>query len=162
MRIITNTIILGTIITLTSIALTSCKGEEAKPVTPTPKEIPALTPAPVQTPSGHGHNHGNQPIINESISIAGVTLNIAAQGTLTPGAEYHIEMALVSGTQGAVVRLWIGEEDGVGSIKTKADGHGDHYHAHALVPVKLSPKAALWLHIEGVDGQSGTGRIALK
>jgi hypothetical protein len=159
MQNITYTFILGTAITLTS-----CSSEEAKPVPPSPIPAPTVVapPPPVQAPSGHGHNHGNQPIINESLTIAGVTLNIAAQGNFVPGADYHIEIALVSGTQGAVVRLWIGEEDGVGSLKTKADSHGDHYHGHALVPIKINSKTALWVDVTGVDGQTGKGRIALK
>ena len=159
MQNITYTFILGTAITLTS-----CSSEEAKPVPPSPIPAPTVVapPPPVQAPSGHGHNHGNQPIINESLTIAGVTLNIAAQGNFAPGADYHIEIALVSGTQGAVVRLWIGEEDGVGSLKTKAGSHGDHYHGHALVPIKINSKTALWVDVTGVDGQTGKGRIALK
>jgi hypothetical protein len=159
MQNITYTFILGTAITLTS-----CSSEEAKPVPPSPIPAPTVVapPPPVQAPSGHGHNHGNQPIINESLTIAGVTLNIAAQGNFVPGADYHIEIALVSGTQGAVVRLWIGEEDGVGSLKTKAGSHGDHYHGHALVPIKINSKTALWVDVTGVDGQTGKGRIALK
>jgi len=152
MQNITYTFILGTAITLTS-----CSSEETKPVPPSPAPAPT-----VAAPSGHGHNHGNQPIINESLTIAGVTLNIAAQGNFVPGADYHIEIALVSGTQGAVVRLWIGEEDGVGSLKTKAGSHGDHYHGHALVPIKVNSKTALWVDVTGVDGQKGKGRIALK
>lgn len=152
MQNITYTFILGTAITLTS-----CSSEETKPVPPSPAPAPT-----VAAPSGHGHNHGNQPIINESLTIAGVTLNIAAQGNFVPGADYHIEIALVSGTQGAVVRLWIGEEDGVGSLKTKAGSHGDHYHGHALVPIKINSKTALWVDVTGVDGQTGKGRIALK
>ena len=162
MQNITYTFILGTAITLTS-----CSSEETKPVPPSPAPAPTVVAPtvaapPVQAPSGHGHNHGNQPIINESLTIAGVTLNIAAQGNFVPGADYHIEIALVSGTQGAVVRLWIGEEDGVGSLKTKADSHGDHYHGHALVPIKVTSKTALWVDVTGVDGQTGKGRIALK
>ena len=155
MRLISNTVLLGTLL-----LVTACGSKEE--VVNTPK--PAPTPPPTSTPaqSAHGHSHGNQPIISMSLSLVGVTLDINAQGTLRPNAEYHIEIALVAGTPGAVVRLWIGDESGVGSMKSKADGHGDHYHAHAIVPKEINEKTALWIEVQSVTGDRATGKIALQ
>jgi membrane-bound lytic murein transglycosylase B len=131
MRIITHTLILGSVF-----LLTACGSEE------TPSAIATETPAvkettPAPTPSAtpeHGRSYGNQPTISTSLSLASVTLNIVGQGTLKPMSQYRLNIALVAGTPGAIVRLWIGEESGIGSVKSKANGHVDHYHASAIVP----------------------------
>ena len=150
MQILTHSLILGTITLLISCG----KTEESN-------KAPMTAPTRATTETGHGHSHGNQPMISESLSIAGITLDINVQGSYTPGTEYHIEMALVNGKQGATVRLWIGDETGVGSMKTKADSHGDHYHAHVLAPIKLGFQTALWIEVQATDGQTGKGRIEL-
>ncbi len=158
MRIFTHTLIIGTVL-----LLTACGNEDTQKSSA--PETPATTtkaPAPTPAGNGHGHSHGNQPSISIAISLAGVTLDIVAQGTLAPNAEYHVEMALIDGTPGAVVRLWIGDESGVGSMKTKADGHGDHYHAHAVVPKEINAKTAMWVEVQSVTGDRETGRIALQ
>ena len=141
--------------------LISCNETEQKQPNEFTKPAPAAS---TDTAHSHGHSHspGNQPTISESISVAGITLNIDAHGTLAPGNEYHLDIALVHGSEGAVIRLWIGNEDGTGSMKTKADAHGDHYHAHVQAPLKLSNTSALWIDVQSTDGQTGKGRIELK
>jgi hypothetical protein len=97
-----------------------------------------------------------------SLSLAGVTLDIDAQGSLQPNSEYYLEMVLSSGTLGATVRLWIGEKSDVGSMKTKADEHGDHYHAHLMVLSKVDSNTALWVEVRTLKGEVGLGKIALQ
>ncbi len=160
MRIFTHTLIIGTVL-----VLTACGSEEAQetttsktPTASTTTKTPTTAPA----GNGHGHSHGNQPNVSMAISLAGVTLDINAQGTLAPNAEYHVEIALVAGAPGAIVRLWIGDASGKGSMKTKADGHGDHYHAHVVAPKEINNKTAMWVEVQGVSGDRETGRIALQ
>ncbi|MBT4529890.1 MAG: hypothetical protein HOC27_01680 [Phycisphaerae bacterium] len=153
MRLFTHTLILGSMLLLASCG----SAEEKAAPTPTQGMAPTTT-----ADTGHGHNQGAQPTTSMSLSLAGVTLDIAAKGTLRPNAEYRLEMALVSGEPGAIVRVWIGDESGTGSMKTKADGHGDHYHGHALVPKEISEKTALWIEVQSVTGEREVGRIALQ
>ena len=134
--------------------------EETKPSTTTTPVVEAPTKQPPA--DVHRHNHGNQKTITETITLAGVTLRVAAQGTLKPNSEYHLEIALIEGIPGATVRLWIGESDGIGSMKTKADGHGDHYHAHVQSPAQINDKTALWIKVQTIKGDIGIGSIALK
>ncbi len=144
--------------------LAHCGTQE--PEKPIITETPTATtkaPAPKQTvDSGDGRDQGNQQTISMSLSLAGVTLDIAAQGTLHPNSVYHLEMVLVAGSPGGTVRVWIGDESGKGSMKTKADGHGDHYHAHVLTPKVINEKTALWIEVQSVTGDRATGRIALQ
>ncbi len=143
--------------------LISCNETEQKQPNELAKPVPVASSDSAHSHShSHSHSHGNQPTISESISVAGITLNIDAHGTLAPGNEYHLDIALVDGPVGAVIRLWIGNEDGTGSMKTKADAHGDHYHAHVQAPLKLSNTSALWIDVQSTDGQTGKGRIELK
>jgi hypothetical protein len=143
--------------------ITACGSQE--PETPNTQKTIEAPKAPVKTTTsdtGHGHDHGEQHTISMSLSLAGVTLDITAQGTLQPNSEYHLEMALIEGAPGATGRVWIGEASGVGSMKTKADGHGDHYHGHAIVPKEINEKTALWIEVQSVTGDREIGRIALQ
>jgi hypothetical protein len=47
-------------------------------------------------------------------------------------------------------------------MKTKADGHGDHYHAHVTVPSKINSNTALWVEIRTLKGSVGLEKIALQ
>ena len=157
MRNTTATILLGTLL-----VVTACGGKEE--TANTAKPVAAPTPPPASTPaqSAHGQIQGNMPRISMSLSLAGVTLDIVAQGTLKPMSRYRIDLALLAGAPGAVVRVWIGDESGVGSAKSKANGHGDHYHASAIVPKEINEKTALWIEVQSVTGDRESGRIALQ
>lgn len=151
MRIIT----LGTLL-----LLIACGGKEE--TTNTPASTPQPEPTVATTPPSHGQNHGSQQTISESMSIAGVTININMKGTLRPNSEYQGVITLVSGKQGATIRLWIGDESGAGSMKYKANGHGDHYHATAVVPKEINAKTAMWIEVQSVSSERELGKIALQ
>ncbi|MBC8308906.1 MAG: hypothetical protein ISR75_05160 [Phycisphaerales bacterium] len=125
---------------------------------------PASTSETTKTVATTDSNQDNrdQRTISESMSLAGIILDINMKGTLRPNSEYQGEITLVSGTQGATIRLWIGYESGIGSMKYKADGHGDHYHAFAVVPNEINAKTALWIEVQSVTGETETGSAALQ
>ena len=152
-------LLLGFLLFITACGSKEPETSNTQKTTEAPKP-PAITES--DTGHGHGHEHSDQPTISMSLSLAGVTLDIDAQGSLEPNSEYHLEMVLIDGTPGATVRLWIGEKSGVGSMKTKADGHGDHYHGHAIVPKEINEKTALWIEVQSVTGDREIGRIALQ
>ncbi len=135
--------------------IASCGTKESE--TPKTSEVPKPTvKAPVDS------SNTIPEVVSISLSLAGVTLDVKAHGTVTPNAEYRIEIALISGTPGATVRLWIGDKSGVGSMKTKAVGHGDHYHARVLAPKEINEKTAIWIEVVSVTGDREIGHIALQ
>jgi len=159
MQFITHTLILGTVA-----LLVACGGSKEETTNiPAPTETAPATAPKSLSVVDPDHDQGNQPAVSESISIAGITLHINAQGKLVPNAKYRIEMALVSGEQSATVRIWIGDESGVGSMKMKAGGHGDHYHVPDIaVPKEVNSKTALWIEVQSASGEKELGKIALQ
>ena len=152
MHIFANTLAIGAFL-----LITACGSQE-----PETKITPDAVETTTTVASGHGHDHGNQPTISMSLPIAGVMLDIVAQGTLRPSSEYHLEMVLVDGVPGSTIRLWIGNASGTGSMKTKADRHGNNYHAHVLVPKEINEKTALWVELRTPQGSIGLNQIALQ
>jgi len=125
---------------------------------------PASTTETTKTVTTSDSNQNNRDLrtISESMSLAGVAIDINMKGTLRPNSEYQGEITLISGKQGATVRLWIGDESGAGSMKYKANEHGDHYHAFAVVPKEINTKTALWIEVQSVSGERELGKIALQ
>jgi hypothetical protein len=153
MQLFTRTLLLGTIILMTACGESSSPTEPAKL---TATEKPDVQIEDEQTPSS-GDN-----IVSETITLAGVTLQVQAKGTMEPKNQYQLSFGLIKGEQGAIIRLWIGEESRVGSLVYKAHSHGDHYHGSAEVPDEINPKTALWLEVQSVSGEKETGSIPLQ
>ena len=96
-----------------------------------------------------------------SMSLAGITLEVAIKGTLSPGAEIDVELVQTSGSPAIAIRLWVGNETGVGSAKTKSHSHGASHHAVPQAPNPLPANSALWIEIESAMGERESGSIAL-
>lgn len=96
-----------------------------------------------------------------TMSLAGITLKVAIKGTLSPGAEIDVELVQTSGSPAIAIRLWVGNETGVGSAKTKSHSHGASHHAVPLAPNPLPANSALWIEIESAMGERESGSIAL-
>lgn len=96
-----------------------------------------------------------------TMSLAGITLKVAIKGTLSPGAEIDVELVQTSGIPAIAIRLWVGNETGVGSAKTKSHSHGASHHAVPQAPNPLPANSALWIEIESAMGERESGSIAL-
>mgnify|MGYP005820271381 FL=1 len=96
-----------------------------------------------------------------TMSLAGITLEVAIKGTLSPGAEIDVELVQTSGSPAIAIRLWVGNETGVGSAKTKSHSHGASHHAVPQAPNPLPANSALWIEIESAMGERESGSIAL-
>jgi hypothetical protein len=138
--------------------MTSC-GESSSP-TEAEKTTPTEEPV-VQNEDGHQTISGDS-IISEIITLAGITLQVQAKGTMKPRSQYQFSFGLIEGEQGAIIRLWIGEESRVGSLVYKAQSHGNHYHGSAEVPDVINPDTSLWLEVHSVTGDKETGSVALQ
>lgn len=115
---------------------------------------------------GDGHDGHDDHMHGESISlgtltIEGVGLEVSVSGDMDPGEEVHVDIAVVSGDVPTSVRLWIGDAAGTGALKSKADGHDDHFHGHAEMPSEMEEGSQLWIEIETATGERYTGSVAL-
>ncbi len=117
---------------------------------------------------GHGedsgadeHQHSGETHELSSVTAAGTTLDVTFTGNVEPGSEVHVELELSGGPVPGSVRLWIGLESGVGSLKAKADDHGGHYDAHVEVPIELAANAKLWIQVESSSGQAEARGVEL-
>lgn len=98
------------------------------------------------------HEHAGETHELGSVAAAGATLGVTITGEVEPGAELHVELELSSGPAPGTIRLWVGLESGVGSLKAKADRHGEHFDGHVEVPEELAANAKLWIQVEPSTG----------
>lgn len=109
-----------------------------------------------------GHGHGPKTELG-SQSAGGMTINAALEGAVTPGAEATFDIGVTGGAgKPAAVRVWVGTQDGKGSIKGKAEAEGDGWHAHTEVPKPLPAGSKLWVEVETARGEKHTVGFELK
>lgn len=107
-----------------------------------------------------GHDHGEERSLG-TVDVGGSTLEVSISGDLEPGAEIHVDIEHTGGPAPAAIRLWIGDEAGTGALKSKADGHDDHFHGHAEAPTELDG-ASLWIEVEAADGTRTSSSLPLR
>ncbi|MBX3384626.1 MAG: hypothetical protein KF864_14070 [Phycisphaeraceae bacterium] len=109
-----------------------------------------------------GHGHGPRTELG-SQSAGGMTIVAAREGGVTPGGEATFDIAVTGGAgRPAAVRVWVGTQDGKGSIKGKAEAEGDGWHAHAEVPKPLPAGSKLWVEVETAKGEKHVVGFDLK
>lgn len=108
---------------------------------------------------GHDHDSGETHDVG-SVTAAGTTLAVTA-GHLEAGSEADVDLEVSSGAVPASIRVWVGLESGVGSLKVKADRHEDHFHAHLEIPEDLGVQSRLWVQVESDDGEMETQGLAI-
>jgi hypothetical protein len=109
-----------------------------------------------------GHGHGPKTELG-SQSAGGMTIVAAREGDVTPGGDATFDISVTGGAgKPAAVRVWVGTQDGKGSIKGKAEAEGDGWHAHAEVPKPLPAGSKLWVEVETAKGEKHTIGFELK
>ena len=112
------------------------------------------------------HGHAGEKHALGQATVGSYVVNTTQIGDADPGAEAVFEIVVSGGdTSDLAVRLWIGTEDGKGSMKQKAGSEeAGHYHCHVDVPDSLSQGSKLWVEIErSADGSKvGKGSFTLK
>lgn len=106
-----------------------------------------------------GHDHGEERSLG-TVDVGGTTLKVSISGDIEPGAEIHVDLEHTGGPAPAAIRLWIGDEAGTGALKSKADGHDDHFHGHAEAPGDITD-VALWIEVEAIDGSRASSSLPL-
>ncbi|MFN9133163.1 MAG: hypothetical protein ACK5XO_10850, partial [Phycisphaerales bacterium] len=85
------------------------------------------------------------------------------EGDVTAGGEATFDIGVTGGAgKPAAGRVWVGTEDGKGSIKAKAEAEGDGWHAHAEVPKPLPSGSKLWVEVETAKGEKHVTGFDLK
>ena len=98
------------------------------------------------------HHHDGEHVLTHTIEVGGVVLSMEIEGEPAPNAEIHVEMHHANGLMPEAVRLWYGPKSGEGAMKTKADAHDDHWHAHVECPGTITDQDSLWVEVEDADG----------
>ena len=135
-----------------SLALIGCEGEP-QPAPPTPEVKP-------QAPVVETIPDKSNPLAN-TITLAGATFQVNTQGTVAPNAQIDVSITQTSGNRVGSIRVWIGDESGIGSMKIRTHSHGKTAHAHAPAPAVLPEDCALWIEVQNANGETASGSIVL-
>jgi hypothetical protein len=108
----------------------------------------------------HDHDHGEAHALGD-LTLAGTTLSVTMHGEAEAGKDAAVTVKITGGPQPTVVRVWIGSENGRGTVKAKLDGKDGSYHGHCMTPNPMPEDAALWVNIEDADGGGAKGSVAL-
>ena len=115
-------------------------------------------------PSGMSDGHGSGPAVQlgEQV-ISGMTIKAARDGDVAAGGDVPVDVWVTSATaKVTAVRMWIGTEDGKGSLKAKAALEKDSWHNHVEVPKELSAASKLWVEVETEKGEKTVAGFELK
>jgi hypothetical protein len=86
-------------------------------------------------------------------TIGAYTVEVVAYGGIEAGHEGDIDVDVDGGTP-KTVRAWVGQEDGVGSVKALAEEEEPgHYHVHVDVGNEIPEGAKFWLELEEESGE---------
>lgn len=92
--------------------------------------------------------------------VGDATFALDATGPATAGEVVTLNVRLTDGSMPDTIRLWYGRESGVGSMKSKGDAHGDHFHADVEIPGEDIENAALWLEVVSSEGSKATQSVS--
>ena len=144
-----------------SLALVGCGDEQEKePQTPVAPEV--ISPAPAVDTSDEPVLAG-VPEQVQTISIAGNTYRVTVKGLIAPNAVTDVSIVQTSRTPAAAtIRVWVGDESGVGSMKIKVHSHGARSHARPQAPSTLPENSAIWIEVQLADGTFDSGSIVIQ
>lgn len=142
-----------------ALLLSGCGNEDDTKVN-APQPSPQLVTPEVEIPK-QGDTQSPSAQATNSVTVAGITLEVTVRGALWPNAEFDIHLIQTGGSRVTAIRLWVGDESGVGSVKTRVHSHGASYHATAQAPSTLPEECALWIEVQNASGERETTFIAL-
>ena len=102
--------------------------------------------------SGHSHGHGGITHDLGVVVIEGSELLVSMSGSVEPNSQLHVDVTHAGGPIPVEIRLWVGVKSGEGSLKSKADGNGGHWHGHVECPKSIDSDTKLWIEAESTDG----------
>ncbi len=109
-----------------------------------------------------GHAHGDAKDLGTT-TIASLKVNVSQMGDVAAGGHGVFEITPAAGqTDPKALRVWLGAENGAGSVKAKAAKAGDAYDVHVEVPKVLTTESRLWVEVEPATGKKEKVGFALK
>ena len=114
----------------------------------------------------HDHDHGTGESLELGQAQAGPFTIRATRDSaaIAAGGEALVDVWVTGGTVGAV-RLWVGTQDGAGSVRARAEAadadEPNRYHTHAEVPDPMPEGAMLWVEVEDEAGATHTASFPL-
>lgn len=98
-----------------------------------------------------GHSHGGEVTSLGRKMVEGIDVAAKLEGAVVGGQD---AVALIDVTPAvATVRLWIGDEMEMGSMRSKAEGGPASFHGHVPVPPTLADDAQLWVEVQDAEGK---------
>lgn len=108
-----------------------------------------------------GEDHSNRIELGTQ-TVAGLTLKATQEEPIKPGGEGAFDLAITGGKPRAV-RFWVGTEDGLDSVKAKAEEETpNNWHAHVEVPDPLPAGSKFCAEVEPASGERFTVSFELK
>ena len=102
---------------------------------------------------GDGHDHRATTELGEQ-SAGGFTIKALRDGEIVAGKDAAIDVSVTGGTAKVnAVRIWIGTQDGKGSMKAKAQLEKNNWHTHVEIPSPLPAGSKLWVEIESENSE---------
>ena len=144
-------------IALFCIALLGCSDEVQQ--SPPEKEVAPSSTVKENSPEIKNDSTAQN---THTLMVAGITLDISVKGSIAPNAMLDVSLVETSGGPASAIRLWIGDETGVGSVKIRVHSHGSSSHALVQSPATLPANSMLWIEVQNADGTSGSGSLSLK
>jgi len=87
------------------------------------------------------------------VSIGAFQVSAKQVGPVEAKKTATFEIYLKGKEDPKVVRVWVGDKSGKGSVKAKAVKTAKYYDADVEIPETLSSDSALWVEIEGAAGR---------
>ena len=107
------------------------------------------------------HEHSGGGTALGPITIGETTLEVTVGGEPHPNETLHVDLLHTSGPLPSSVRVWFGDQSGVGSMKGKGIGSNGKYHADAEVPDPVTATMQLWVEVEN-DGDRSAGSLTVE
>jgi hypothetical protein len=112
-----------------------------------------------EKPAEHKHEAGKGHKLGE-VTLNGTTFTVELEGHLKAGEECEVKLTPKGAIPAGVLRGWIGDESGKGSVKGKAHNEDGALCVHAEAPKPIPADAKIWLELD-VDGNKSKASLAL-
>ncbi|MHC5027233.1 MAG: hypothetical protein ACYTGR_10800 [Planctomycetota bacterium] len=108
-----------------------------------------------------GDDHVEADRVLGVITIGTMEFEVSIDGMVEPNAEIEVLIEQLTGLDPSTMRVWIGVESGIGSMKMKTHAHDIEHHATVEAPSDITADTALWIEVENRNRERMSGSISL-
>lgn len=111
----------------------------------------------------HDDDHGHGPVTQLGEQSAGdFTVTASCAGDVKAGGDAAFDVTVTGSAKPVAVRMWVGTQDGKGSIKAKGEAETGGWHAHVEFPNPIPADGKFWVEIEDAKGEKSVVGFNLK